>query len=111
MSDSSTLRVAALAFALVFATLSVLAITLFALRKLASKSDFTAHVKAKPEHPRHREIDPEILVVLAAAAHEALGVPVRIRRVHVHHGHTAGDAWSRSGRMDIMISHRVDRKR
>jgi Na+-transporting methylmalonyl-CoA/oxaloacetate decarboxylase gamma subunit len=111
MNDASPLVIAAIAFALVFATLSVLALALFGLRILARRSDFSAHFAAGEDHQRPQEIEPEILVVLAAAAHEALGAPVRIHRVHVHHGRTAGDAWSRSGRMDIMISHRVDRKR
>jgi hypothetical protein len=110
MTDAP-LSIALFAFALVFVTLSVLAGTLFLLRRLARRTAQEPLVKAHPEHPRHQELKPEILVVLAAAAHEILGAPVRIHRVHVHRGRHAGEAWARSGRMDIMISHRVDRKR
>ncbi len=55
-------------------------------------------------------IDDELLAVLAAAAHAAIG-----HNVHIHHviipGRTAVEAWSRAGRMDIMFSHRVEPKR
>jgi hypothetical protein len=54
--------------------------------------------------------DPELLAVIAAAAREALQAPVRVHRVHVHRGPLV-EHWSRAGRMDIMISHRVEPKR
>lgn len=54
--------------------------------------------------------DPRLVVVLAAAAHAALGAPVRIHHVHVHRG-PAVEAWSRAGRMDIMLSHKLEPKR
>jgi hypothetical protein len=43
--------------------------------------------------------------VLAAAVAEVLGPRVRVHRVHVHRGEA--DRWSRAGRMDVMVSHRV----
>jgi Na+-transporting methylmalonyl-CoA/oxaloacetate decarboxylase gamma subunit len=111
MSATSPLAIALLAFGLVFATLSILAMVLFGLRVMARRSTFLAHVAAEPDRHHEQEIEPEILVVLAAAAHEALGAPVYIHRVHVHHGRRATEDWSRAGRVDIMVSHRVERKK
>ena len=55
-------------------------------------------------------MEPELLAVIAGAAREALQAPVRVHRVHVHRGPVI-ERWSRAGRMDIMISHRVEPKR
>jgi Na+-transporting methylmalonyl-CoA/oxaloacetate decarboxylase gamma subunit len=107
----SPLGIALFAFAMVFVTLSVLSGALFLLRRLARRTAQEPLFKAQPEHSQHEEFDPDIIVVLAAAAHAALGAPVRIHHVHVHRGRQAGEDWARSGRMDIMTSHRVDRKR
>ena len=54
--------------------------------------------------------DEELVAVLTAAAEAAIGRPVRVHRVHVH-PRRAMELWSRAGRMDIMISHRVEPKR
>jgi hypothetical protein len=51
---------------------------------------------------------PHLIAVIAAAATEALGAPVVVRRVHMHAG---ADSWSRAGRMDIMDSHRIGPRR
>jgi hypothetical protein len=56
------------------------------------------------------EIDPELVAVLAAAAREALHKPVRIYRVHIY-DQPVVERWSRAGRVDIMVSHRVERRR
>jgi len=48
--------------------------------------------------------------VLAAAAAAALEAPVVLHQVHVYRG-PAADQWSRAGRMDIMVSHRVEPRR
>ncbi len=55
-------------------------------------------------------VNPEVLAVLAAAASEALRAPVRVHQVHVHRGPVI-ERWSRAGRMDVMVSHRVEPKR
>ncbi len=55
-------------------------------------------------------VNPELLAVVAAAAAEALQAPVRVHRIHVHRGPVI-ERWSRAGRMDIMISHRMEPKR
>jgi len=94
--------VAALALTVVFLSLGLLAVMLFALRALYQRWG-----SARPEPA---VLDPELLAVLAAAAHQALGGPARIHRVHVHRGRSDQE-WSRVGRMDIMISHRVVPKR
>ena len=54
--------------------------------------------------------DPVLVAVLTAAATEALGRPVRVHRVHVQHA-PESDRWSRAGRLDIMVSHRVGPRR
>lgn len=56
------------------------------------------------------EVPPEIVAVLAAAAHTMIGKPVVVHRVNVVR--PAGqDNWSRVGRIDILRSHRMDPKR
>ena len=96
--------VAALAFAIVFAGLGLLALMLFILR-----AAYQRLAAARPA-PEVEGLEPELLAVLAAAAHAALGGPVKIHRVHVHRGR-GDEEWSRAGRMDIMVSHRVVPKR
>jgi hypothetical protein len=60
--------------------------------------------------PGEGEVPPEIVAVLAAAAHAALGKSVVVRRINVLR--PAGqENWSRVGRIDILRSHRMDPKR
>jgi hypothetical protein len=94
--------VALVAFAVVMAAMAFLTGLVFLLRRLATRA------APAPEAPAG--VSPETLAVLAAAAGEALGTAVRLHRVHVHRGPVA-DRWSRAGRMDIMISHRVEPRR
>ena len=108
MSHLSPWSVAAIAFALVFAALGLLAVLLFSLRALAVRSARGAAARDAGAAGTHT-LDDDTLAVLAAAAYTALGAPVRIHRVHVH-GEPAGQAWERAGRMDIMVSHRVGHK-
>lgn len=96
------LVIAALAFSLVFVALGSLALLIFALRALATRSQRVAPATAAAE------VDPELLAVLAAAAYIAVGAPVRIHRVHVH-AERSGLGWERAGRMDLMQSHRVSK--
>lgn len=95
--------VAPLALGIVFAGLGILATMLFLLRATYQRLQAAAPAA-------EGGLDPELLAVLAAAAHVALGGPVRIHRVHVHR-ERGDEAWSRVGRMDIMASHRVVPKR
>ncbi len=87
------------AFVVVVAGMVVLMAVCEGLRRLAMPRR-GAH--AEPACPA---IDPRILAVLTAAIAEAIGPRAVIHRVHVHRG--APDRWSRAGRMDIMVSHRV----
>ncbi len=98
------LKVFVFAFATVFVGMGLLTGVLFAMR-LAGK----LHAARKPPEPVV-EIEPELMAVLAAAAYEALGKPVMIHKAHIHR-ERATELWSRAGRMDIMVSHRVEPKR
>lgn len=112
MSHLSPPLIALTAFALVFASLGLLAALLFTLRALAVRSarrKAEAAPAATAGSTASGGLDDETLAVLAASAWMALGAPVRIHRVHVH-GEPAGQAWERAGRMDIMVSHRVGHK-
>lgn len=67
------------------------------------------HAVAGPA-PAASEVTPELVAVLAAAAHATLGSPVVLRRISVLR--SAGqENWSRVGRIDILRSHRMDPKR
>lgn len=96
------LLLAVTALGAVLVAMGLLTGLVLVLRRLASR------VAPAPEAPA--AVSPETLAVLAAAASEALGTAVRLHRVHVHRGPVA-DRWSRAGRMDIMISHRVEPRR
>ena len=95
--------VAALAFTVVMIAMAFLTLVCFGMRFVAMRAE------PVPETPAEA-LDPRLLAVLVAAASEALAAPVRIHQVHLHRGPTA-DAWSRAGRMDVMISHRVEPRR
>jgi hypothetical protein len=98
------LLVALVAFAVVMAAMAFLTAVLVAMRRLAGRL-----ARAAPPEGA-RGLSPELVAVLTAAASEALGTAVRLHRVHVHRGPQV-EHWSRAGRMDIMISHRVEPKR
>lgn len=98
-----TLKVFAVAFTTVFVGMAILTVVLYLMR-WAGRRD----TGAAPESAQ--EADPQLVAVLAAAAAEALGRVVVIHHVHVHR-ERATELWSRAGRMDIMVSHRVERKR
>ncbi len=89
------------AFAVVISGMIVLMAVCEGLRRLAMPRR-GADPDAGAANPA---IDPRILAVIAAAVAEALGPRAVIHRVHVHRG--VPDRWSRAGRMDIMVSHRV----
>jgi Na+-transporting methylmalonyl-CoA/oxaloacetate decarboxylase gamma subunit len=55
-------------------------------------------------------VTPELVAVLAAAAHAALGKSVVVRRINVLR-RSGQENWSRVGRIDILRSHRMDQKR
>jgi hypothetical protein len=100
---SQALSVFVVAFAIVFTGMLLLMAILYLLR--AAGRFKPAIVEPSAPAPDH-----ELIAVLAAAAHAALGAPVRVHRVHIHREH-ATEAWARAGRMDIMVSHRMEPKR
>ncbi|MQX35403.1 hypothetical protein [Roseospira navarrensis] len=62
------------------------------------------------ERERDAEVDPETLVMLAAAVTSYLGKRVRIRSARrVRTGADGAPAWARHGRAAIQASHRLTR--
>lgn len=98
------------AFGMVMVGMIVITAFLYVLRYLAERSTASAQEPARPvtQEPEPGD-DPELVAVLAAAAHSTLGVPVRIHRVRMLERPSA-DNWARAGRMDVMYSHRVGPK-
>ena len=54
--------------------------------------------------------NPELVAVLTAAATAAVGQPVLVHRVQMHRD-AVHPRWAQAGRMDIMLSHRVEPRR
>jgi len=98
---------ALMTFLMVAASLALISLVLYGLRGLALALEGRQASAGETAENGPAE---ELAVVLAAAAHSALGRRVRIRRIHVHHG-TEDELWSQAGRVDIMHSHRVEPKR
>lgn len=96
-----TLSVALLAFGVVIlamgALTAVVYLTRVAARWSAARNRGTG--TAAPEG-----VEEETLVLISAAAYQALRKPLRIHRIHLHREPSA-ETWSRAGRMDILISH------
>jgi hypothetical protein len=97
---SDILRIAFLALAIVMSSMVLLMGVFEALRRLGVRKQ-----RATAADATAATFDPALLAVLSAAVAEALGRRVRIHRVQARHG--AADRWSRAGRMDVMVSHRV----
>jgi hypothetical protein len=94
-----------IAFAVVFVGMGILTAALFALRAISRRV-----ARRAPAPTDAAAEDPELVAVLAAAAYTAIGRPVHVHRVHVHR-ERATEGWARAGRMDIMVSHRMEPKR
>lgn len=97
------LKVFVVALSMVFLGMGLLTLVLFAMRAAGRR-------RASQPLDADQGVDPQTVAVLAAAAAEALGRAVRIHRVHIHR-ERATELWSRAGRMDIMVSHRVERRK
>ena len=97
------LKVFVVAFSMVFVGMGLLTLVLFAMRTAGRR-------RTGPALGGDQDTDPQLVAVLAAAAAEALGRAVRVHRVHIHREH-ASELWSRAGRMDIMVSHQVERRK
>ena len=98
------LKVVGVAFALVFVGMSVLTGLVYALN--AVKNAVARRAAPAPQ----AGIDAQTMVVLAAAVHAALGRQARIHKIHVHR-ERGDEAWTRVGRMDLLLTHRVVPKR
>jgi len=96
-------RVAGLGFALVMLGTSALCALLTVLRAFSIP-------KQQPLTAAADTLDPVLIAVLTAAASEALSRPVRMYAVQLSMPEAA-ENWSRAGRMDVMISHRLEQKR
>jgi len=108
-----TLYVALIAFAVVMTGMAFLTAVFEVLRRAGVRSVRRAASAGSPAGAPTAEadvMDEELIAVLAAAAREALGAPVKLYKVHVHRGGEI-ERWSRAGRMDIMVSHRLEPKR
>lgn len=96
----------------VFACLSLLALLIWAVRTVDERLNawrirsYAATVSTLPEE----EINDELAAVIAAAAIAALRHPLEIRRMRFL-GPEAGRTWTATGRLNIMGSHAVQRKR
>jgi hypothetical protein len=102
------LVVALIAFAIVMLGMAFLVVVLEVFRRIGERT--ARRAAAGPAPAEAAAPDEELVAVLTAAAREVLGAPVRLYQVHVHRGGST-ERWSRAGRMDIMVSHRVEPKR
>ncbi len=102
--------VAVICLAVVMSVMTLLVGVLYALQAVTRRQAKSAAAAALADAVPEGEVTPELVVVLAAAAHAALGKAVVVRRVHVLR--PAGqENWSRVGRIDILRSHRMEPKR
>ncbi len=100
-----------LAFGIVMLGMITLTAVFYLLRALGRpRPAAAAAAQAQAQAQAEAELGEELVAVLTAAAREALQAPVKVHHVHVHREPTV-ERWSRAGRMDVMISHRVERKR
>lgn len=110
MPQASAYLVALTAFTIVMLCMTFLTLLLYGLRALGRREGAPETVPAGAPATAEAEEEQQLLAVLAAAAREALQAPVHVHRVHVYRD-ASTDRWSRAGRMDIMVSHRVEPKR
>ena len=102
--------VALICMSVVMCVMTLLVGVLYALQAVSRRQAKAAAAAAAADAVPEDGITPELVVVLAAAAHAALGKAVVVRRIHVLR--PAGqENWSRVGRIDILRSHRMEPKR
>ena len=105
----SVTLVALVCMSVVMCVMALLVGVLYAFQHVSRRQAAEAGAAAAPAVPDDG-VTPELVAVLAAAAHAALGKAVVIRRINVLR-HAGQENWSRVGRIDILRSHRVDPKR
>jgi Na+-transporting methylmalonyl-CoA/oxaloacetate decarboxylase gamma subunit len=101
----AAVEIAVVAFGVVFMGMVILTAIVFGFRRAAvreAERDEAARAAADLEPA----VDEETMAVISAAVACALRKPVRIHRVHLRTG-PSSEAWSRAGRMDILVSHHV----
>jgi Na+-transporting methylmalonyl-CoA/oxaloacetate decarboxylase gamma subunit len=109
---TDTLLVVLVGMASVFASLSLLALLIWAVRSADEALNarrirsYAATVSELPEE----EINDELVAVVAAAAMAAIKQPLEVRRMRFL-GPETGRTWAATGRLTIMGSHAVQRKR
>lgn len=108
--ETHPLVVALIAFTIVMAGMTFLVVVLEVFRRIGERTARREAAAAEAGRSAAGAPDEELVAVLTAAAREVLGAPVRLYQVHVHRGGST-ERWSRAGRMDIMVSHRVEPKR
>jgi len=102
--------VAVICLAVVMSVMALLVGVLYVLQAVSRRQAKAAASAVAAAAAPDGEITPELVAVLAAAAHAALGKAVVLRRIHVLR--PAGqENWSRVGRIDILRSHRMEPKR
>lgn len=107
MSEVVILEIAAGALTIVMTCMAILWALCFAMQQIARRASVRTAAGTLPVADLD---DPALVAVLAAAAAEALG-----RQAVVHHVSVPPrddlERWSRAGRLDIMISRRVEPRR
>jgi Na+-transporting methylmalonyl-CoA/oxaloacetate decarboxylase gamma subunit len=93
----------------VMTVMTLLVGILYFLKAVSRRQAVSAAAAAETAVP-DGEVPPELVAVLAAAAHAAVGRPVVVRRINVLRP-ASQENWSRVGRIDLLRSHRVDPKR
>jgi Na+-transporting methylmalonyl-CoA/oxaloacetate decarboxylase gamma subunit len=97
----------------VFLSLLMFAGLIVALRSLDERFNlfrirrYTAKVESTPDR---QDVNDELVAVLTAAAAVAMRKPVRIRRMRFLESTPAG-AWTNVGRLNIMASHAISRRK
>ncbi len=102
--------VALICMSVVMCVMTLLVGVLYALQAVSRRQARSAAAAAAADAVPEGEVTPELVAVLAAAAHAALGKSVVVRRIHVLRP-VGQENWSRVGRIDILRSHRMDPKR
>jgi hypothetical protein len=103
LPDARVIVVALVTFTIVMTGMIVLALAASLLRRVGTRL-------AGPAPVVPGAADPALLAVITAAASEAIGQPVAVHTLRVHRAPEI-ERWSRAGRMDVMVSHRVGPRR
>ncbi|NJN15858.1 MAG: OadG family protein [Oscillochloris sp.] len=101
------LGIAGTGITVVFLALMLVSLSLRLMRFLEPREapkKQTAPVITQPQAAQNGQLSPELVAIIATAATETLGKPVRVTRITAY-GRSPGSGWSRQGRLTIMASH------